>query len=301
MILLRNISNYFYPQIMNEKFDLTLHYRGGEADTGEMDYRMIAYSILAFGDLVEIMSNTSWKDAKIETKIKSVSPTGSFEVVFALSNVIGITQTLLMPNTPDNIWDLLKDCIVAWKFLKGFPPINRKTEGNNVTIKNNYGNVNIFNQCVFNAATHSKAGTSAEKVFKNPMERGNISEIAIETNNDNIIIPRKDRGCFKDISSISDKTEKPMECILTIESVRFSEEKKWYFSHEKNKLYAAIEDKKFWEKIDNGEPFSKGDALNVDLCVTQGTKDGKPVIEYKIVKVKDHFRNKKGRQLSLNN
>ena len=37
-----------------------------------------------------------------------------------------------------------------------------------------------------------------------------------------------------------------------------------------------------------------------DLCVTQGTKDGKPVIEYKIVKVKDHLRNKKARQSSFN-
>ena len=56
---------------------------------------------------------------------------------------------------------------------------------------------------------------------------------------------------------------------LNIVRLSFDKSLKWDFYYRGNKISAKIKDPNFYEIIDNGESFAKGDVLEVELQINQ--------------------------------
>lgn len=95
---------------------LSLRYYGGEADQGQMGYYDAASSIIAFGDLIGVLSQTLYGEkAYIQTTVRGVRE-GSFGIDFIL-HVGGVLATVLTgPASPKDIWQLFKQCVDPWRF-----------------------------------------------------------------------------------------------------------------------------------------------------------------------------------------
>lgn len=69
---------------MEDKNYLSLRYEGGEADQGEMGYYEAATAILAFGDLMGVVSQTAYgQKAFIRTTVQGARE-GSFAIDFLM-------------------------------------------------------------------------------------------------------------------------------------------------------------------------------------------------------------------------
>jgi hypothetical protein len=297
MAPLKQLGGY----VMADKGSLVLHYRGGETDAGEMGYYTAATAMMAFGDLMGIMSRAAYGDgSKVETKVRTVSPTGSISFEF-LVQTVGVGQALLMaPETVGAMWELLKQCVEAWKFLKGKPAksIERRQDGN-FALTNINGDVKYFTQNVTVVINNSNAGDAIEQLIKKPMEQAGITEVALEEKDkeDQINIDRADKDCFTDVSRIQNVLESTAERVLYIESVKFREGNKWEFFDGQSRFSAALLDNEFIARINNGESFAKGDILVVDLHSTQKLKRNRLLVEHEIVRVKSHHS--RSQQLEL--
>ena len=80
---------------------------------------------------------------------------------------------------------------------------------------------------------------------------------------------------------------------LIIEAPVFKDGNKWRFSDAQNSFYADILDKEFLLKVDQGEPFAKGDWLRVDLRITQEKAGIKITTERAVIKVHEHISGQK--------
>ena len=92
------------------------------------------------------------------------------------------------------------------------------------------------------------------------------------------------------------------EATLTIFKVVFEKGYKWAFVYRGIKISASITDESFFQKIDEGVKFSKGDRLLVDLEIIKvfdKTIQAYVNKEYKIVKVTQHVP--RGNQTKLFN
>ncbi|MFA7676515.1 MAG: hypothetical protein WCY28_03875, partial [Candidatus Shapirobacteria bacterium] len=70
-------------------------------------------------------------------------------------------------------------------------------------------------------------------------------------------------------------------------------DRKWEFYHSGNRISANILDENFFNKIDTGESFAKGDQLKADLQITQIFDEsiGTYVNEsYAVIKVDEHIK-----------
>jgi len=82
----------------------------------------------------------------------------------------------------------------------------------------------------------------------------------------------------------------------------FDDKSKWDFIYRGNKINAKILDDMFYDKVDKGEKFSKGDSLEVDLEITQYFEESVNVFlnrSYTITKVHQHRPREKQLNLKL--
>ncbi len=287
---------------MADKGHLVLHYRGGETDDGELGYYAAATAMMAFGDFVGAMSRASFgAGAKVETKVSSVSPTGSMSFEFLVYAAAIGQAALLTPVTASEIWGILKDSIRAWKFLKGKPPesIVKNQDNDNFGLTNINGDVEYFTQNITVLINDPKAGDALEQLIQKPMDQAGITEIEIEDKDlkDVVTVVREDRDCFTDISRDQTVIESTVEKALYIESIKFRDGNKWEFYDGQSRFSASIDDEVFLARINSGEPFSKGDMLIVDLYSEQKYSRGKLVVKHEIKRVKKHIN--KSEQLDL--
>lgn len=95
-----------------------------------------------------------------------------------------------------------------------------------------------------------------------------------------------------------DSLTKDEEINLDIEKAAWRHDLAWHFNDGKSSFDAKIEDKGFWERVDNGEAFSGGDRLRVRLSTTaRRTRRGHLKMERTIPRVieVDHVRRRQGR------
>jgi hypothetical protein len=80
---------------------------------------------------------------------------------------------------------------------------------------------------------------------------------------------------------------------LNIVRVSFEETLKWDFYFKGNKISAKIKDPTFYKLIDKGEPFAKGDILEVELQIIQKWDDSVNTYinkSYQITAILRHMR-----------
>lgn len=76
---------------------------------------------------------------------------------------------------------------------------------------------------------------------------------------------------------------------LSIVSLAFKEDRKWRFFDGNGQLSAVITDEDFLKRVDNNEPFTKGDVLRCEVRIVQRQTTSGLKSEYTVLRVLEHI------------
>jgi len=273
------------------KDQYTLKYYGKEADTGQMGYYDAASMILAFGDFIGIVSRAAFgKDAKLKISVAALKE-GSLSFDFFL--VSGSIITAIIGHmSPNELWNLVRDSVEAWKFLRGKPPTEVTNEKEGARITNINGDCHTFNQNVTLVIENPRAGESVERIFNKPLN-DSASRVDISSSQvpgEKIEVNSDDAKYFVDLLYSKVQGEYVHDITLNLISPVFADGNKWKFNDGAATFSAAIEDEGFLRRVNEGESFSKGDLLIVKCHFLQEMVNGKLKVTRTITEVLDHKR-----------
>jgi hypothetical protein len=197
------------------------------------------------------------------------------------------------------------------KFLKGErPKAVTSDEKNKVKIENNSGQIIIIDNPVYNLNEKNKI---VEKAVTNTFETleadSAVTGLEITDSKKNPLFEAKKED-FKKIAGVPLREESLREnerkiierADLTTLKVVFEEKYKWEFYYQNHKITARIDDGDFFNKVNSGEKFGKGDVLRVELEIFQIKDEAAGVFvnhSYRIIKVIEHIPKQRDRQLDL--
>jgi hypothetical protein len=194
------------------------------------------------------------------------------------------------------------------KFLKGKKAKEVKHQGDRTKITNNQGDVLIIENATFNIYEHSlvvkDALTQNFDVLNNDPA---ITGFEITDKHERPLV-RVDKSEFIDMAQKSEEVEDGERRIVeaaTVNIVRvsFEENLKWDFYYRGIKISAKIADPNFYELIDKGEAFAKGDILEIELQISQKFDEAVNTYvtkSYQVNKIVRHLSRNEQQKLNFN-
>lgn len=264
-------------QEKNDMQDLIIKFDG---EANYIKANTLINSLIHFNHLLETISRKMDSTKSVEISVKAFAP-GSFLVDLALSTKQAIGNSNLL--SKENIGyakEVVKTVVETYKilkFLKGEKPKSTRTNGQTISIENNYGVVNNFD---LTGATIYLEGKEVRNLLSNSFETidndPNITSFELLDKNKKPLI-QIEKNEFINLATFEDdplesKTEKIKiieNAIITLFSFDWGMRKKWDFYYEGTKIPIKILDETFLKAINKGEAFAKGDALLVDLEIKQ--------------------------------
>lgn len=179
--------------------------------------------------------------------------------------------------------------------------------GDEVTIKDTQGDV-IYHTTknIYNIYTTDQVVQDAlSNNFKSLNDDNSISAFEIENNDD---VTRIERDEFEKLAKkvevkVEEQEQVEIPANLVIVKVVFEgEDRKWDFLYNGVKISAIVIDDNFWEQINGGKSFSKGDALVADLRII---REYDPTVaafinkEYQVINIREHHPRGYREQLNL--
>lgn len=284
--------------------ELHIKYSG---NLNQIDVNTLFDSIIPFTSVIQEIGNEINPDTQLKIMIKAPEK-GSFIIIMTFAQTVidtlFNTQTLV---TVSSVVTIISGMISIRKFLKGEKPskviennhgvIIEDGTGKKITVDNRSYKITINNNCV---------NDSLDKIFNTLNNDTAIDAFKILDQNDKKMLSVEKKE-FIDVSkSIHIKVDEEKKEIvnetLIIFKVVFEEKYKWEFYRGEYKINALIEDKTFYNKINSGETFAKGDRLEVEMEITkifdQSMQEYLPK-SYIIKKVKGHTKPNKAEQMEL--
>jgi hypothetical protein len=214
---------------------------------------------------------------KIEIKVKALEK-GSFLCHIELVETTLDTLKNLLTKENIQVGAAIVTTVVGLielkKFLKGKKAKEVQQQGDKTKIINKDGNVIIIENATFNIYENSPVVKDAlAQNFDALNNDPAITGFEITDKNENTLV-RVDKIEFVDLSQKSEEIEEGERKIveaatLNVVRVSFEENLKWDFYYRGIKISAKIADPTFYELIDKGEAFAKGDVLEVELQINQ--------------------------------
>jgi hypothetical protein len=242
---------------------------GGQ--THQVDVQTFAYSVLNFATVIK-EANKKINGNPIEITIKAPKE-GS--VLVELAATINTINSLL-PQM-DHIGELIIVVGAIYgvhKFISGKKVKNTNKNGDNVDIILEDNSKITIAEKVYNIYVNTPAiSNGISQHFSALNEDPAVTEFKVSKDNKNIIeVERKDyaRLAIKQQFESNNSRTTIESANLYIYKVVFDKtDRKWEFYYNGNRISASISDDSFFNRIDKGESFSKGDQLKVDLQVNQ--------------------------------
>jgi hypothetical protein len=254
--------------------------------------------------LIDEVSNELENGARFEVRLRAEKE-GSYlsDLVLQAGAVIGVTSPLL---TRENLYfakefasrviRTVGKCLDLAKKLNGETPKQIQIDGKNavivygdnntVTVNHSVKKIVLENpraqEAIFNsfsaledepAIEHFKILDSA----KRPVFATDASEFPKLTK--------------KIKSSEAKRRRRKVKAVLSVSRQSFEREKKSDFFYAGNPISALIDDHSFWDSVDRGEKFAKGDKLVTDLEILEELNEAVQVFErkgYRILRVREH-------------
>ncbi|MGI9192202.1 MAG: hypothetical protein ACR2IL_08755 [Chitinophagaceae bacterium] len=214
---------------------------------------------------------------KLEIKVKALEK-GSFlchiELIETSLDALKNLFTKEHIEVGASIIATLVSLIELKKFLKGKKAKAIEPQDSFTKITNQEGDVIIIENAIFNIyennATVKDALAQNFDVLNNDPA---ISGFEITDNQEKPYV-RVNKHEFNDLSQKSEETEAGDRIIIeaaTLHVIRvsFEENWKWDFYYRGSKISAKIIDTLFYESIEKGKSFAKGDTLEVELQISQ--------------------------------
>lgn len=266
----------------------------------QIDANILISSLIHTTNAIQEINRYLDSGKNIEIKVKAPEK-GSF--LIELNLVETALDTLKYIFTKENlevagtIIGILTGLISLKKFLKGKKPKDVVQEANITIITNSEGDVINIDNRVFNIYDKSQYINDAlSQNFESIQNDPAITAFEITDDNEKSYIRvEKEEFEFLSIKSaeISDKERIVTEAAtLNIVRLSFEENLKWDFYFRGNKISAKIKDPDFYQLIDKGESFAKGDVLEVELQTTQIWEESVNTFinkSYQILKIHRHL------------
>lgn len=267
------MNELFQNIIVNEN-DFKIKFDGQQS---QVDANVLISSLIHTTTIIQEINKELNSGKKIEIKVKALEK-GSFLVHLELiETALESLRNLL---TKENIEfaaaiiTTLVGIIELKKFLKGRKAKRVERKGDKTEIENNEGNVLIIDNATFNIYENNPTVKDAvSQNFEVLNEDPSVSGFEITDKNEKTIV-RVDKSEFPEMALKSedinkDERQSKQAAILNIVRLSFEDNLKWDFYYKGNKISAKIADPNFYELIDKGEAFAKGDTLEVELQINQ--------------------------------
>lgn len=270
-------------------------------DKHEIDANLLINNLVHTTTIIQEINNYLDSDKKIDIHIKATEK-GSFLV--HLSLVETTLESLKNLLTKDNveiagaIIGTLVGLIELKKFLKGKEPASTEEKGNKVKIENEKGDIIIINSLVQNIYDNNQIVNDALSYSFQALENDNsIDGYEITDKNEKPLVKVKREEfeylAIKKETESNGIKETVISATLNILRLSFDSKLKSDFYYRGNKISAKINDTKFYEKIDKGASFSKGDTLEVEMKIKQSFDASVNTYinkGYEISKITNHIR-----------
>jgi hypothetical protein len=243
----------------------------------QVDANVLISSLIHTTTIVQEVNKYLNSGKKIDIKVKALEK-GSFLCHIELVETTLDTLKNLLTKENIEVGAAIIGSVVGLielkKFLHGKKAKEIKQRGDKTEITNNEGNVIIIENATFNIYEHNPivkdALTQNFDVLNNDPA---ITGFEITDKNEKPLV-RVEKSEFVDMAQKSDEIEEGERKIIeaaTVNIVRlsFEENLKWDFYYRGIKISAKIADPNFYELIDKGQAFAKGDILEVELQISQ--------------------------------
>jgi hypothetical protein len=243
----------------------------------QVDANVLVSSLIHTTTIVQEVNKYLNSGKKIEIKVKALEK-GSFLCHIELVETTLDTLKNLLTKENIQVGAAIVTTVVGLielkKFLKGKKAKEVQQQGDKTKIINKDGNVIIIENATFNIYENSPVVKDAlAQNFDALNNDPAITGFEITDKNENTLV-RVDKIEFVDLSQKSEEIEEGERKIveaatLNVVRVSFEENLKWDFYYRGIKISAKIADPTFYELIDKGEAFAKGDVLEVELQINQ--------------------------------
>ena len=250
------------------KFDGQLH---------QIDANLLISSLIHTTSIIQEVNRYLDSGKNIEIKVKALEK-GSFLIhIELLETTLGSLKSLFTKENVElggAIITIFVGLIEVKKFLKGKKPKSVEPLQEKIKITNQEGNILIIENITFNIYENSPIVKDAlSQNFDSINNDPSITGFEITDKDENPII-KIDKDEFADLSLKSEEISKDERIIkeastLNILRLSFEESLKWEFYYKGNKIPAKINDPNFYDRINKGESFAKGDILEVELQINQ--------------------------------
>lgn len=258
-------------------------------------------SLFTTTTLIQEINKELAPEKRIEVKIKALQR-GSFEVVSSIQEIVSQHPSLFGPGTIAYLSGLITIVVGVLQlrqFLKGEEPRTKQEIDTGIKIENVDGDVLVFDQKVVNIALGNQTVSDlVSKQFEKLNQDDQVQSYSVTTSAEEEPAFRADRNDFSYLQKKQVVAQDHVKEVvkngvhLKIFKLSFDGGYKWGFVFDGNKITANIKDPEFFEAIDGGEKFAKGDELVVDLKVYQEydqSIDGFVNQDYEIEKVIQHI------------
>lgn len=248
-----------------------------DGEQHQIDANLLVNNLIHTTSIIQEINRNLESGKKVDVKIKALEK-GSFLIHIDLVETTFETLKTLL--TKENFFvagaiiTVFVDLITIKTFLKGKKPKSKEKSGDRVKIENQKGEVFYIENFAYNIYENNTIINDAlSQSFESLENDSSITGYEITDNNENPLI-RVDREEFEYLSYKSEEIlegEKIVVLVATLNIVKisFDQKLKWEFYYKGNKITAKIIDSEFQNRIDKGEPFAKGDVLEVELEIKQ--------------------------------
>jgi len=278
----------------------------------QVDAQVLISSLIHTTTVIQELNKHFNSGKKIEIKVKALEK-GSFLVhIELLETAIDNLRNLLTKENllfASSIINGLVGLIVLKKHLRGKKPKEIKTEGSNTIIINENNNVLNINSDIYNIyETNIIVNDALSQNFDILDNDPAITAFEITDKKENPYI-RVERNDFKDLTLKSEQIDENKKYIiestrLNIVRLSFEENLKWDFYYRGNKISARITDPNFFDLIDKGKAFAKGDTLEVELQINQLFEESVNTFinkSYQINRIINHYKREEQKKIDFDN
>ena len=259
---------------MKKESDFKIKFDGQQH---QVDANVLISSLIHTTTVVQEVNRYLNSGKKIELKVKALEK-GSFlcHIELVESTVDSLRNLLTKENIAlgSAIISGVVGLIEIKKHLKGKKSKNVTHKDSKTTIENSQGEFLIIENATFNIYENSPVVKDALSQNFDVLDNDPaVTAFEITDSQENPLI-RVERSEFSNLTKKSEEIEegerKLVEATtLNVLRVSFEESLKWDFYYRGNKISAKIADPSFYELIDKGESFAKGDVLEVELLINQ--------------------------------
>lgn len=284
-----------------------------EGKTNQIDANTFVNYLLHFNTLVQEVNRELAPERKIRVKINALEP-GSFDVAIELQSYLLKALSLLSNEKSvsylNNIMGIISGLIALKLFLKGNakPTTAVQSADGKITITSPDGSTLIISAPVYNIYnTNTTVNQAIAKQFETLEQDPNVEGLELSTG-DKTPLVNISRNEFSVLSQEHSQDEAGLRhearhTLLSIVKLSFDPKLKSDFIYMNIRISAYIKDKTFYESVDRGKSFSKGDKLEVNLLVnlTHDASIQEDIIKsYEVVDVIRHIPREDPGQLLLN-